>query len=90
MRTAIAPSMRGQLKRRIDVAVIQVPDLVVTNRLAAATTQDQLAAADPSQPLAATASGSCRHESTSSVSRAPWSATASPKERNVGTSPLGS
>ena len=55
MRTAIAAPMRGQLERRIDITVIQIPGRVVTDRLAAAAAENLLAAADPLPPLATTA-----------------------------------
>ena len=46
MSPAIAAPRRGQLERRIDVAVIEVPGLVVTDRLAAAAAENLLAAPD--------------------------------------------
>ena len=55
MRAAIAAAMGGHLDRRIGVVVIQVPGLVVTDRLAAATAENLLAAPDALLPLAATA-----------------------------------
>jgi len=53
--------MRGQLDRRIDVAVIQVPGLVVTDRLAAAAAENLLAAPDPLLPLPAVRAGTITH-----------------------------
>ena len=55
MRAAIAAAMGGHLDRRIGVVVIQVPGLVVTDRLAAAAAENHLAAPEALLPLAPTA-----------------------------------
>ena len=55
MRAAIAAAMGGPFDRRVDVVVIQVPGLVVTDRLAAAAAENVLAAPDALLPLATTA-----------------------------------
>ena len=55
MSPAIAAAMGGHFERRVEVAVIQVPGLVVTDRLAAAAADNLLAAPDTLRLLATTA-----------------------------------
>ena len=52
MRAAIAAAMGGPFDRRVDVVVVEIPGLVVTDRLAAAAAENRLACPDPLLPLA--------------------------------------
>ena len=55
MSPPITAAMCGMLQRRIRITVIQIPSLVVTDRLATATADNLLATPDPLRPLASSA-----------------------------------
>lgn len=55
MSPAIAAAMSGHLDRSVEVTVIQIPRLIVTDRLAAAAAENLLAAPNALLPLATTA-----------------------------------
>ena len=51
MRAAVAAAMGGPFDCEVDVVVIQIPELVSTDRLTAAAAEHLLACADPRQPV---------------------------------------
>lgn len=55
MSPAVAAAMGGHLDLRVDVVVVEVELLVITDRPAASTAHNLLPCPDPSLPLAATA-----------------------------------